>query len=332
MKILIIGCGFIGELHLSIIKKHNLSEVAVCESNPKRLKEISEKYKVKEVYNNIDGALKNNFNGVIICTPNNKHAEHVIKCIKLLKGLKAIFVEKPMAHTVADAKRMLSYAKENKIQLFIGYYMRIYDPLVKMKEMILNGGLSGQLGKIIGVRALMSSKRILTDALTDYRSKREFGGGIIHDLSHEIDYTKWLVGERVEAIYCNGFNLEHKKWDTFDTADIILKFENNKIGSIHIDYIGAATRRAIEIYGTKGTLLWSYFENIKFYSEGWARWYDIKVDLDFDKLFLDQLQNYIRCIKGEMEPTVSGDEGLEIVKIIEGCIKSADNNEIIVDI
>ena len=215
-------------------------------------------------------------------------------------------IEKPITNTVEDAKKIITLAKKNKSFILVAYCLRFYDPFIKMKEIVANG----ELGNVFSIRAVVSARRALTDAVSDYRSKRTSGGGIIHDYSHEIDYLKWFIEEKVKEIYCKGFNLEHREWDIFDTADIILEFENNKIGSIHMDYIQAPFRRSLEIYGTKGTLLWCNFGDIKFYSETSQKWCKIRVDKSFGKMYLKQLQHYIRCINSKDKPMVSGSEGL----------------------
>lgn len=322
MKILVVGCGYIGEIHLKILKKYGLTEVAVCENNINRLKTIQTQYNIEESYHDINQVPIDKFDGAIICTPNNLHAEHAIRFMEFSPG---IMVEKPMAHTVEDAKKMLLMAEKHKKFIQVAYRLRFYEPYIKMKKMITEG----DLGDVFSMRAIVSSKRTLTDAFSNYREKREFGGGIIHDYSHEIDYSKWFLEEKVKNIYSQGFCLKHKEWNTFDTADIVLIFENSKTSSIHLDYIQPVIRRSVEIYGTKGTLLWEHFKDIKFYSDDWAKWYEIRIDNDQEKSYLKQLQHYIKCIKYEEEPIVTGYEGLDVMKIIEGCINSSDNNKIV---
>lgn len=320
MKILIDGAGFIGEVHLNILLKYKLANVAISEVNENRLKEISRKYKIEECYKNIDEALdEGNFDGAVICTPNNIHAEDSIKFLK--RGI-GVLVEKPMTHTIEDAERMVKEAEKNNTFIYVAYVIRHTDSFIQIKDMISKG----DLGELFSIRAVVSSRRTLTDAVMKYRGKSANGGSVIHDYSHEIDYSMWFMEEQLEEIYCKGFNLVYKDWDTYDSSDIILTFKNNKTSSLHMDYIQPANRRSIELYGTKGTLLWTDGEDIKFYSEAWAKWINIRVEnfFDFDKPFFKQMQHYIGCLKKERKPLVSGSDGLEVVKIINKCIESSE--------
>jgi len=325
MKILIVGAGFIGEVHLRIIKKYNLAEVSICEVNKKRLFDVVEKYNLNEYYSDINTALNNsNFDGAIICTPNNMHAENAIKFLE--RGI-GVLVEKPMTHTISDAEKMLEIANKNNTFIYVAYVLRHYKPFIKMKEIISEG----KIGNFFSMRAVVSSRETLTDAISAYRGNIKTGGTIIHDYSHEIDYSNWFMSKKICEIYCRGLKLIHKNWSTFDTVDILLVFEDGRTSSLHLDYIQPTERRYIELYGTDGTLLWIEGQDIKLYTESTGCWQGINVcnDYIFDDPFKVQLQNYISCLRSNYKPAVSGEEGLEIIKIISACIKSAEKNSIV---
>ena len=325
MKILIDGAGFIGEVHLNILLKYKLADIAVSETNETRLNEIIRKYNIKEYYKDIDEALENSdFDGAVICTPNHLHAKHSVKFLE--KGI-GVLVEKPMTHTIEDAKMMVETAERNNTFIYVAYVIRNSDPFIKIKKMVENG----QLGELFSLRAIVSSRRTLTDAVMNYRGKKATGGSVVHDYSHEIDYSIWFMEEKVKEVCCRGANIIYKDWETYDSTDILLSFENNKTSSLHMDYIQPPNRRAIELYGTKGTLMWTDCEDIRLYSEAWAKWINIQVEnfFDFDKPYYRQLKHYIACLKGEDRPLVSGREGLNIVEIVEKCLESAETGTII---
>ena len=182
MRILIDGAGFIGEVHLNILMKYDLADVAVSETNRDRLDEIINKYGIKEYYLDIDEALKNNYNGAVICTPNHLHAEHSVKFLNMGIG---VLVEKPMTHTVKDARMMVKAARDNNSFIYVAYVVRKFDTFLKIKKLIDEG----HLGELYSMRAVVSSRRTLTDAVEKYRGKKATGGSVVHDYSHEIDYS-----------------------------------------------------------------------------------------------------------------------------------------------
>ncbi|MHC1771797.1 MAG: Gfo/Idh/MocA family oxidoreductase [Flexilinea sp.] len=83
MKLLIQGCGYIGEVHLKSIVNYKLCDVALCEVNEDRLSSLAATYGIKEIYHSLDDALEHQFDGVVICTPNFAHKTDLEKCVKV---------------------------------------------------------------------------------------------------------------------------------------------------------------------------------------------------------------------------------------------------------
>jgi UDP-N-acetylglucosamine 3-dehydrogenase len=323
MKILIVGCGYMGELHLRILKNKKLADVAIYDKNKERLEEISQKYDIKEKYLDLNKALNNNVSGAIVCTPNNFHSENAIQIMD--HGI-SVMVEKPISNSVTDAEKMIKIADKKKLFIFVGYTLRFVKPYIKIKNMIHEG----KLGNIFSLKGVVSSRRALTDAVSNCREQEESGGGIVLDFSHEIDYARWFVGTKVKEVYCKGSKIVHKNWNVEDTADIILTFDNNVTSSIHMDYLQPFFYRSLEVYGTRGTILWRDFENIKFYSEDDNKWFDIEVEkMDFDEVYYQELKHYIDCLLNNKKPMITGEDALITLKIADSCINSTRKNNII---
>jgi len=319
MKILIDGIGFIGEVHLRILQKYNLADISILEKDKSRLQEIVKKYNIKEYFTDISEIKNKRFDGSIICTPNNLHAEHG----KILSNISyGIMIEKPMTITLTEAEELLKFFQNKDNKVLIAYCLRFYDPIVKIKEIIENF----ELGEIFSFKALVSSRKALTDAKSDYRKNKSVSGSIIHDYSHEIDYLQLFMPYNVTEIYCRGFNLYHDNYDSYDTVDIMMTFNERISGSIHLDYLQAPFRRTIELYGNKGTLVWEDFKDIKLYTDSWGKWITIRVDNDFEKMYYLQLKNFLNCILKKEDPEVSVEDGANIIRIIDACTESALKN------
>ncbi|MEG0494512.1 MAG: Gfo/Idh/MocA family oxidoreductase, partial [Clostridia bacterium] len=230
MKLLIHGCGYIGEVHLKSIINFHLCEVALCETNQERLKEIARRYDVAETYTSLDEALKHPFDGVVVCTPNFTHADDLEKCVAA--GLN-VMMEKPMAESVASSRRMVEDCQKGKRFAFVAYCLRFAPPYQRIKSIIE----AGQLGKVFSIRASVAGKKAITDAKTNYRAVKSQGGGVISDFSHEIDYAMWFAGKKMKTVQCYGANAVHKAWDVLDTADLLIGCEDELAISIHMDFL-----------------------------------------------------------------------------------------------
>jgi predicted dehydrogenase len=77
-----------------------------------------------------------------------------------------------------------------------------------------------------------------------YTAKRETGGGIILDASHELDYIRWLLGE-VREVFCFAGKLSSLEVETEDTAEIVLRFENGAMAGVHLDFVQRAYSRRL---------------------------------------------------------------------------------------
>ena len=126
IKIGVIGCGEISQImHIPFIKEmEDMYElVALCDISKKLLDELSEKYRVKNIFLDYKDMLEmNKLDAVIVATYD--HAEIVNNSAK--SGIH-VFVEKPIAFTSSEAEEMINSCKQNKVKLMVGY-MKVFEP------------------------------------------------------------------------------------------------------------------------------------------------------------------------------------------------------------
>jgi len=327
VKLMIVGCGFIGEIHLQAIVNNGLADVMIVDRDETRLDFISDKYGIDEKYTNIDKALEKGPDGVLICTPYNLHAEQVLQVAGRVRG---VMVEKPMTFTVEEAQRMKDGVAAPGTFVIVAYCLRFSDPFIRLKTMADRG----DFGNIFSIRASVSSRRALSDPVSGYIRDGAFTHGIVFDYSHEIDYCGWLAGSRAGEVMCRSRNSGFGPRLVEDTAELLIRYENGAVCSIHMDYLQTSFRRAVEIYGTGGTALWStcdFFspesDFIHYTREGSDGWMREKVSSDVQAMYLEQLKHFIRCLEKKDEPAVGITRGTEIMKTICACVASSDSGQ-----
>jgi UDP-N-acetylglucosamine 3-dehydrogenase len=320
MKILIQGCGFIGEIHLQSILKYGLCEVALCDVDQKRLADVAARHGVSETYPSLGEALKSSMDGVIICTPNHLHRDDLVQCVEA--GLN-VMLEKPVSGSLQSALEMQAACERYGRFAFVAYVLRFSDEFRRMKELIDDG----TLGKVFSIRASVAGGKALTCSQTDFRTRKAAGGGVIGDYSHEIDYCLWLVGKKVERVSCSGLRAVHKDWDVQDTADILLACEEDVNLSIHMDYLQAFSGRSIDISGTLGSIRWRDDAGIQLYSGSRGVWEDVACSRDMDAIYRDELIHYIDCLRTGARPLIGIDDGLRVMEVISECIRQAEDGE-----
>jgi len=145
-KVGIIGLGGIAQLvHLPILNKQaNVSIEAICDLTKSRLKSVGDKYNISKRYLDYNELLAlEEIEAVIIATPTNTHSEIALEA---LKAGKDTLVEKPMARTSEEAKRIHEAAKKYKKHLMIGMNLR-YRPDAMLLKSLIN---SKELGDLAG--------------------------------------------------------------------------------------------------------------------------------------------------------------------------------------
>ena len=91
-------------------------------------------------------------------------------------------------------------------------------------------------------------------------AKKNLGGGVLLELSHEISYLIWLLG-LPNKIYAEIGKLSNLKIDTEDFANLILKFGNQISCSCNLDFLSKSYTRKLEFIAQKGNIYWDYKSN-----------------------------------------------------------------------
>jgi len=323
MKILVAGCGSIGARHIGNLKSLGISDIIGCESDRKMLDLIQKKYGIP-VFTDLNAALKQCPDAVFICTPPHLHIKVALETVKTGAHL---FIEKPISHNLKNIDKLIRIAKARRLVIMVGYNWRFYRGLETVKTLLSKG----KIGRIISIRIeagqYLPDWRPQQDYRKSYTAKKSMGGGIILDGSHEIDYARWLFGD-VKEVFCLAGKLSNLKVDTEDTAEITLKFRNNIIANVHLDFVQRVYSRSCKIIGEKGTILWDYpTKTIKIYTPKENNPKPIKTKPN--DMYLNEVRHFINCIKSDKKPLVDGIEGKKTLEVALSAKKSARTGKIV---
>jgi len=324
MKILVIGCGSIGERHIRNLKALSVGEIFAHDINVKTLSEIGKRYKIR-TFTKFERALQD-VDAALVCTYPSTHVPIAKKLVD--RGVH-IFIEKPLSHNLKGVDELIANAERKNLVLMVGYNFRFHPGLRLVKKMVKEG----KIGKVIAARAeacqYLPDWRPWQDYRRSYTARKELGGGIILDGSHELDYMRWLLGE-VEEVSCFADKLSCLKVDVEDTAEVLLKFRSGTIAGVHLDFIRRDYSRNCELIGEEGSIVWSYPEAlVKVYSAKSKRWRAVKVGTDPSEMYLQETKHFIRCIEGKEKPLIDGKEGKKTLEIALAAKKSAKTRKIV---
>jgi UDP-N-acetylglucosamine 3-dehydrogenase len=200
LRIGVIGLGWFGEIHAeTIIGIPSLKLDALCTRNPERLAEQGKKFGVQKLYTDYNDMLADpDIDAVSICTMWDQHTEPAIAA---LKAGKHVFLEKPIASTVEDSRRIVEASRTSKGILFIGHVVR-FNPRFRMAKQAID---AGRIGKIVA----LSSRRNIPAAWTPEILNKI--GPIVGDAIHDTDIMLWLTGDRIVSAYAQTVDIRGLK-------------------------------------------------------------------------------------------------------------------------
>ena len=327
MKILIIGCGSIGQRHLRNLKVLTTGEIIAHRTRKKSIKELEDKYHIK-TYSNLTEALNQSPDAVLVTNPTSLHIQSALSAAK--QGCH-IFIEKPISNTLDGIDELIDIVHKKNLVVLVGCNLRFHPCLQFIKKLLDEK----RIGKVVSARVQMGQYlpdwHPWEDYRTMYSAHQSLGGGIILDMVHELDYISWLLGD-VTKVFSFSDKLSDLDIDTEDVAEILLRFESGAIAEVHLDYIQRYPSRSCEIIGDEGSIVWNLNEGtVKVYTSEKNEWklFEQPKSYDMNQTYIDEIVHFISCIEGKEKPLISITDGLEVLKIALAAKESAKNGEII---
>ncbi|MGZ4135511.1 MAG: Gfo/Idh/MocA family protein, partial [Tumebacillaceae bacterium] len=246
----IVGCGHIAKKHIEALQNMDDAElVAICDTNPDRLREFSDTYGVQG-YLSLEEMLaaQPDIDVVNICTPSGLHAALAVQAANAGKHL---VVEKPIALTLEDADAIIEACERNHVKLTVVHPNRFRPAVMELKKAMEQGAF----GKLSHANATVRWNR--NQAYYDqaaWRGTKAMDGGVLMNQAiHNLDLLLWLAGpvEEVQAYAATRL----RSIEAEDLAVATVRFANGALGVIE----AAATvypknyEESLSIFGETGT-------------------------------------------------------------------------------
>ncbi len=325
MKVAVIGYGSIGKRHVENLLSISNLKIIIC--TKQKIKNPCKKKIV--IVNSIRDCLEEKPDIGIICNNSNLH---LTTAIKLAKSGVDIFIEKPLSNSLKDTKELLKIVKKKKIISQMGCQLRFHKCIKKIKESILKK----QIGKILSVKvecgSFLPDWHPYEDYSKSYAARKELGGGVVLTCIHEIDYLYWFFGKASEVFSMTG-KYSDLKIHADDLSAGIIKFKNNIIAELHLDYFQKPLFRSCKVIGTKGTIYWDSDSNIvKLYDNNKNK--SIKIlkwtNYDRNSMYKEELIHFLNCVK-KRKSTINPvqTDGINVLQIGLAIIKSSKVKKVI---
>lgn len=321
-KVLLVGLGSIGSRHLRLIREL-LPSANICVL--RHLKNDVYKENNLLVVTEIEEALQFNPDIAIICNPSS---QHVSIAQKLADAKVHLLIEKPISNETEGVLELLETCKKNRVHLQVGYNLRFYASLIEFKKKIDNRSIGKLLSFKCEVGSYLPNWRPNSDYKYSVSARKELGGGVLLELSHEIDYINWIFGP-IEWIIASSGKQSDLEIDVDDFALLILGLHSDKEklkikGTINMNFFRRDSLRECVVIGSEGTLKWDgivgqiwRFDAIK---NKWVT--EFRESIKTDESYREELKHFLESINNKRYSITSGEESLDVLRIVEAARES----------
>ena len=248
--------------------------------------------------------------------------------LALAKSGVHLLVEKPISVSTKNVENLIEICAEKKLILAIGYNLRFYESLIYFRDQLNLGVIGKPLLVKCEVGQFLPSWRELLDYRNSVSAQRKLGGGVLFELSHEIDYLAWIFG-KIEWVRATIMQQSSLEIDVEDSAFLTLGIENKKnpnlVANLAMDFIRHDIQRNCIVIGESGTLKWDGIkQQVSILKQGESSWTNlITTTHSSNASYLAEWKDFLECLETKKSPMATGIDGLKSLEVIAAALESA---------
>ncbi len=333
LKIGIIGFGYWGP---NLVRNFNLTDgcdvKAVCDLSEERLTQVTKFYPRIKTFTDCKKFLELDLDAVAVATP---VASHYSLAMQALQAGKHVLIEKPMAETSFQAKKLILEARERELILMVDHTF-IYTGAVRKIHDLYKKGELGEIQYFDSTRMNLGLYQHDVDVIWDLA---------VHDLS----ILDFIIGEDPSSVSAVGTS--HVLGMPEDMAYLTVFYKSGAMAHVGVNWLSPVKVRRTVIGCTKKMIVWDDLEpsdKIKVYDTGVTvtndpeKIYDMIVGYRVGDMWAPHIpilealaieaEHFIDCITTKSSPITSGEIGLRVVRILEAASKSMKNRGAPIDL
>jgi predicted dehydrogenase len=327
LKVGVIGYGYWGPNLVRNFVESTLSEVViVADLNKDRLAKVKSTYPQIIGTDNYKDLFEQHLDAVVIATPPTTHYPLAKECLE--HGLH-VLVEKPITLNSQHAKELIETSQKNALVLMVGHTFEYNAAVQTLKQLIE----SGELGEIYYADAARLNLGLFSRELN-----------VLWDLApHDISILLYILGQNPISVSAHGMPFVNQ--GIHDVVYMNLVFPGNVLAHIHVSWLDPCKVRRVTVVGSKKMVVYNDIESlekIRIYDKGVEkppytntygdfqfsyRYGDVIIpNIRFTEPLQKECRHFLECIINHAEPLTGGQDGLQVVKIIETAQKSLSEN------
>ena len=251
---------------------------------------------------------------IINTTPNNVHFETTRAAAQAGKH---VFLDKPIANTVDDARALTQACRKAGVVLALGYQRRKESPFRWIRRQIDDG----VFGKLVNAEANISRDRLGQFDLTSWRyTAAGMPGGVMLQIGiHYADVLEYLLGP-IKAVRGSLAQLV-LPGDNPDVASLILEHENGALSTLNASYASASEYYLMNIYGKEASAYYDLHQGLRFQKRGSTQ--VEPVPCARNDPIVEELDEFAAAVRGDGEPEMNGEKATASLAVLLAGIRSA---------
>jgi UDP-N-acetylglucosamine 3-dehydrogenase len=256
---------------------------------------------------------------VVVAVPTVMHREVALEVIS--RGI-SLLIEKPIASTVVEGEEILAAATSAGVLLTIGHIERYNPAIVELHRRLQNA----ELGRVFKMHARR---------LGPFPPRVRDVGVVIDLAPHDVDIMRYLSGAEVTRVYAETARRIHTEHE--DLLSGLLRFQDDSIGVLDINWLTPTKIRELMITGEKGMFHVNYLtQDLYFYENNYIKtdWDAmsnitgvsegdmVRPRIDKNEPLKVELERFLRAVRGEEAELVSGEDGLAALRIVHKIVES----------
>jgi predicted dehydrogenase len=315
LSVACIGMGWWSDVLADAIKRSGKLKIVSCYSRSEEKRQaFAAKYGCRASPSYEAILADSEIYAIINTTANNAHLETTRAAA--VAG-KHVFLDKPIANTVSDARAITEVCRKAGIVLALGYQRRRESHFRWIKRQIDDG----VFGRLVNAEANISRDRLGKIDLKSWRYTAEgMPGGVMLQIGiHYTDVLEYLIGP-VKAVTGQFVQLV-LPGDNPDVASLVLEHENGALSTVNASYASASEYYLMNVYGKEASAYYDLHGGLRWLKRGSDK--STEVQCAKNDTFVEELEEFAAAVGGNGQPEMNGERATASLAVVRAGILSA---------
>jgi predicted dehydrogenase len=315
VKVASVGLGWWSDVLADAIRRSGKLQIAACFSrSEEKRKAFAGKYHCRAAVSYEEILADKTIEGVINTTPNAAHLETTLAAARAGKH---VFLDKPIANTIADGRAITEACRKAGVVLAVGYQRRRESQFRLLRKQIE----AGVFGKLVNAESNISRDRAGKIDLSSWRYQASgMPGGVLLQIGiHYTDVLEYLVGP-VVAVSARLAQLV-LPGDNPDVASLVLEHETGALSTLNASYASASEYYLMNIYGKEATACYDFHQGLRVLKRNVTGF--TSVEFEKNDPLVEELEEFAGAARGGPQPEMTGERATASLAVIRAGILSA---------